>query len=554
MSTRKRTRASFNPNDDEDELSPSKPTAAPLSAAKKRKLNQYGKSKRTSIFGKLGGLLGLGQSGKENASEAEEKDELADDGDDSEADKEEGDIWEVPDEEEPGVRNRSARGTPASRAKATPVSQGKTGSAKSMKHNRSARMAKSNTYEVGDSEEDTSVTTSARAKRNVDHTSQIPKSTNMSKKDSADPIPKRGRPRKQIETEEPEPEPAATPKRGRPAKRTDDVIPSPKRSAGRPRKADILKKAKALSNKAIREEMKKAAAEAQEEAQISTRRCIRSKEAEVDDNESESAAEEPQTTASPLRRRGRPKHAAAESAKEPPKGILTPTKNRGLRSRKSVAFETQDDIDLGFKDLPDSKTTSKKGPHSKKVSQEHIQEPLTKASAKKLKATDLVETPHPEEEEEEFEDDDVACAVCKRLDSKRGNEIILCENCNFAVHLKCYDLPKIPKGDWFCRDCQPDEEDILDLEVDDDVAVGEVFKDLPDIEGFEGHLRHMQRLLLDRLTGQKRIKLRGHDEEIRKVYQVVEQTVLAGEGNSMLVIGARGCGKTTVSASIRYFD
>lgn len=58
----------------------------------------------------------------------------------------------------------------------------------------------------------------------------------------------------------------------------------------------------------------------------------------------------------------------------------------------------------------------------------------------------------------------------------------------------------------------------------------------------------MERLLLDRLTGQVRMKLHGHDDEMQKVHQVVEQTVLAGEGNSMLVIGARGCGKTTVRA------
>jgi origin recognition complex subunit 4 len=60
----------------------------------------------------------------------------------------------------------------------------------------------------------------------------------------------------------------------------------------------------------------------------------------------------------------------------------------------------------------------------------------------------------------------------------------------------------------------------------------------------------MQRALLDKLTGQRRVRLRGYDEERQKVHQVVEHTVLAGEGNSMLVIGARGSGKTTVS----YFD
>jgi origin recognition complex subunit 4 len=59
-------------------------------------------------------------------------------------------------------------------------------------------------------------------------------------------------------------------------------------------------------------------------------------------------------------------------------------------------------------------------------------------------------------------------------------------------------------------------------------------------------LKMAQRLILDRLTGQSRIKLCGHDDQSQKVHQIVEQTVLAGEGNSMLVIGARGSGKTTV--------
>ncbi|KAL8716861.1 MAG: hypothetical protein Q9225_005841 [Loekoesia sp. 1 TL-2023] len=36
------------------------------------------------------------------------------------------------------------------------------------------------------------------------------------------------------------------------------------------------------------------------------------------------------------------------------------------------------------------------------------------------------------------------------------------------------------------------------------------------------------------------------EEEYRKVEQLVTQTVLAGEGNSMLVIGPRGCGKTAL--------
>jgi origin recognition complex subunit 4 len=114
------------------------------------------------------------------------------------------------------------------------------------------------------------------------------------------------------------------------------------------------------------------------------------------------------------------------------------------------------------------------------------------------------------------------------------------------VHQKCYDIREVPKGDWFCKKCKPDVED----EALFPQLVNKPAADLPDIEGFTDHLKQIQRVLLNRLTGQKRIKLRGHDEEMQKVHQIVEQTVLAGEGNSMLVIGARGCGKTTLVESV----
>lgn len=42
----------------------------------------------------------------------------------------------------------------------------------------------------------------------------------------------------------------------------------------------------------------------------------------------------------------------------------------------------------------------------------------------------------------------------------------------------------------------------------------------------------------------------GQNEAYEKTFQLVEQTIVAGEGNSMLVIGARGCGKTTLIESV----
>lgn len=56
----------------------------------------------------------------------------------------------------------------------------------------------------------------------------------------------------------------------------------------------------------------------------------------------------------------------------------------------------------------------------------------------------------------------------------------------------------------------------------------------------------LQTQILEALTGKRRLPLVNLENEYRKVHQLVEQTVLAGEGNSMLVIGSRGSGKTVL--------
>ncbi|KAH8645204.1 origin recognition complex subunit 4 [Alternaria alternata] len=56
----------------------------------------------------------------------------------------------------------------------------------------------------------------------------------------------------------------------------------------------------------------------------------------------------------------------------------------------------------------------------------------------------------------------------------------------------------------------------------------------------------LKTIVMDRITGKRPSPLVGLDDEYKSVYQLVEQTIAAGEGNSMLVIGARGSGKTAL--------
>ncbi|KAF2278819.1 uncharacterized protein EI97DRAFT_492480 [Westerdykella ornata] len=56
----------------------------------------------------------------------------------------------------------------------------------------------------------------------------------------------------------------------------------------------------------------------------------------------------------------------------------------------------------------------------------------------------------------------------------------------------------------------------------------------------------LKSIVMERIMAKRAVPVVGLEEEYRTVYQLVEHTVTAGEGNSMLLIGARGSGKTTL--------
>jgi origin recognition complex subunit 4 len=56
----------------------------------------------------------------------------------------------------------------------------------------------------------------------------------------------------------------------------------------------------------------------------------------------------------------------------------------------------------------------------------------------------------------------------------------------------------------------------------------------------------LKTIVMERITGKRPSPLVGLDDEYKSVHQLIEHTVTAGEGNSLLLIGARGSGKTAL--------
>jgi len=165
-----------------------------------------------------------------------------------------------------------------------------------------------------------------------------------------------------------------------------------------------------------------------------------------------------------------PSEEEVEASDTQPKSILAASRPLRGKSKKNVGFEVgeADNIDLGFKDIPNTEVATKKhgGPPSKISSVAAKERPAEKPpilkkkekpagkSTPKAPTNQVVE----EDSDSEEEEDDVPCAICKGKDSEEPNQILFCEKCDIAVHQKCYSVPVIPEGDWFCQKCSPEEE------------------------------------------------------------------------------------------------
>ncbi|KAJ5175993.1 uncharacterized protein N7482_001870 [Penicillium canariense] len=66
----------------------------------------------------------------------------------------------------------------------------------------------------------------------------------------------------------------------------------------------------------------------------------------------------------------------------------------------------------------------------------------------------------------------------------------------------------------------------------------------------QDEVRTLTTVLLEKLSGKRRIPLKGLESEYININHWIEQTVTVGEGNSMLLLGSRGSGKTAVVETI----
>lgn len=228
------------------------------------------------------------------------------------------------------------------------------------------------------------------------------------------------------------------------------------------------------------------------------------------------------------------------------KGILTPSKKRNddtPRRRKNVAFSAvgeEKDFEIYFDDLPTVKKSD-----AKKAQSEKARTTSTRPEPKDMEDDELAKGGQGEDDDEEDED---VCEICLKPDSNPPNEIIICDGCDLGFHQKCHNVPVIPEDDWFCKNCSQEDASKTPQRPSAVVAPAPP-TDAPDIPNLDRHLSALQRVLLDRCTGKRRLNLVGLDEAYKKVGQLVEQTISGGEGNSMLLIGGRGTGKTAVSST-----
>ena len=171
-----------------------------------------------------------------------------------------------------------------------------------------------------------------------------------------------------------------------------------------------------------------------------------------------------------------------------------------------------------------------------------------------------------EEEEQEEEEEEEPSPQPKRRPTRTRSK-------KPAVRFETDDEDVPKKRDESQQSPTPDDyqdglEDLVSMQLQQDLANNELASTdtstvrggpLPEYaqklrslvqEGLTEELRLLTGIVTEKLNGKRRVPLKGLETEYHKVNQLVEQTVEVGEGNSMLLLGSRGSGKTAIVETI----
>jgi origin recognition complex subunit 4 len=190
----------------------------------------------------------------------------------------------------------------------------------------------------------------------------------------------------------------------------------------------------------------------------------------------------------------------AEQHRKKPVGILTPSKRDKNGARKSVAFEEDEqrvEDHICFKDVEERSQASRSGKRKSKARSTRTQVALeTEPLGLKINGAAVAGEKGSEEEEEE----------------------LLMGDLSFPDMMTALDPPPITTP---------------------------VPTSLPESDE-DSHLTAVKAKVLSRLTNSVLVPLTNLATEYAKVHSLLKATVAAGEGNSILILGARGSGKTAL--------
>ena len=187
----------------------------------------------------------------------------------------------------------------------------------------------------------------------------------------------------------------------------------------------------------------------------------------------------------------------AEHIRKKAVGIMTPSKRNRDGSKKSVAFEEgQQRIEgqLDFKDTSERTQTTEKIKRMRKAMSSHA-----------------TETAEPELVNESLEDSSAG-------EGAKPVEALTTEDSEFPGLLPVRNTLSNPASVW---------------------------KSLPQADE-DPSLASIKSMVLFRLTKSSLVPLTNLATEYAKVHSLLKATITAGEGNSMLILGARGSGKTNL--------